>query len=104
VIDWAYVAWSALWLLGLSVELSVLGVAYYHSTERGQKLSMVLGGKTYQAFLDLGLVLACIGFCALAPTWWQQALWDWPGRASLFSWYGIFAKNRRTRRLTHQVD
>jgi hypothetical protein len=75
MIDWFYVSWNALWILGLSLELAVLSVAYYQSGERRQKLGEALGGRGYQLCLDLGMVLFCLGLGALTKVDWQRLVW-----------------------------
>jgi hypothetical protein len=75
MIDWPYVAWSALWILGLSLELAVLSIAYYQSRERHQKLGQVLGEWGFQFSLDLGMMLFCMGLAALAGILWQRLVW-----------------------------
>ncbi len=75
MIDWPYVGWSALWILGLSVELSVISIAYYRSSEQSLKLRQVLGERGFRTSLDLGMVFFCLGLCGLAAAWWQRGLW-----------------------------
>jgi len=75
MIDWVYVGWSALWIVGLSLELTVISIAYYHSGENHQKLGQVLGDRGYQLGVDLGMVLFCLGLAALAGVLWQRLAW-----------------------------
>jgi hypothetical protein len=75
MIDWPYVGWSALWILGLSVELSVISIAVYRSSERNLKLRGVLGERGFRTGLDLGMVLFSLGLFGLAGAWWERVLW-----------------------------
>jgi len=74
--DWSYVGWSASWIIGLSLELTVLSIAYYLSGERHQKLGQVIGGRGFQLSLDLGMVFFCLGLAALAGSLWQRIAWS----------------------------
>jgi len=62
MIDWSYVAWSALWILGLSLELAVLSIAYYQSGLRRQKLGEALGAEGLSSALTWG---------------WSCSAWGW---------------------------
>jgi hypothetical protein len=75
MIDWPYVGWSALWILGLSIELAVLSIVYYLSGEHHQNFGQILAGRRYQLTLDLGMVLFCLGLAALAVVAWQRLAW-----------------------------
>lgn len=75
MIDWLFVGSSALWIVGLSLALSVLAIAYYHAMEDKLRLGRVLAGFGYRLALDVGMVFICVGMAATSQKWWQIALW-----------------------------
>ena len=75
MIDWPYVAWNALWIVGLSLVLAVLSITFYRSGIHRQKPGEALGGRGYQICLDLGLILFCLGLAALAGITCQRLAW-----------------------------
>ena len=75
VIDWRLVAFSALWLTGLAVLLAAFSFADYFAAQQHVRTRAVLGWPGFQAALNLGLVLFCLGLLGTAHPWWQQLLW-----------------------------
>jgi len=75
MIDWVNVFLNAVWILGLSILLSVIGIANYKGTTENIRLSKVLSESNYRIILDLGMILFCIGLAGLAGPWWQKLLW-----------------------------
>jgi hypothetical protein len=98
MIDWVYVGWSALWILGLSVELSAISIAVYRSSERKLNLREVLWGKGFRSFLDLGMVFFCLGLFGLAGAWWERGLWGLLCAGFVFN---LWHDNRRKTGINH---
>jgi hypothetical protein len=74
-INWRLVAVSSLWILGLSVMLSALGVANYRSFRFGLRLRAVLEAPYARAALNCGLALFCLGLAGSARAGWEGVLW-----------------------------
>ncbi len=75
MIDWPYVGWSALWIVGLSLELATLGIAYERSGAQHLRVVQVLEGRGFQASLLAGMVLFSLGLAALSTQTWQRIGW-----------------------------
>lgn len=75
LIDWRLVGFSALWIVGLSIELAALSFADYMAAQQGLRTRTVLGQPGYQAAINGGLVLFCLGLLGSARAWWEQLLW-----------------------------
>lgn len=73
MIDWVFVGLNALWIFGLSLVLATLSLAFYTASYQNKKLFEVLKG--YATFLNLGMLLICLGSCGLARTGWERLLW-----------------------------
>ena len=88
MIDWLYVGLSALWIVGLSLELAALGIALYLASEEKQRLGKVLSRKGSRLALDLGMLLFCAGLAGLAVTGWEKLLWGLLGVSIIASnWF-----------------
>ena len=75
LIDWRLVAFSALWILGLSLVLAAFSFADYTAAQQGARLRAVLGRPGYQAALNAGLLFFCLGLIGSGRAWWEQVLW-----------------------------
>ena len=75
LIDWRMVGFSSLWILGLSIILTVLGFADYHAKTRKLRFREELRGVGYQRFIYIGLTLFCLGLLGSSSTWWEKVLW-----------------------------
>ena len=75
MIDWVFVGLNALWILGLGLALATLSLALYVTSDQNKKLSEVLKQRDYSTFLNLGIILSCLGICGLVGTWWERFLW-----------------------------
>ena len=74
LIDWRMVGFSSLWILGLSIILTVLGFVDYHAKTRQRRFREELRGSGYQRFINIGLVLFCLGLLGSSSTWWEKIL------------------------------
>ncbi len=75
MIDWALAGFSALWIVGLSLGLASLSLANYRASEERRKVGAILGLPGFQAAVDLGMTLFCLGMAGVAPAVWEQFLW-----------------------------
>jgi hypothetical protein len=75
LIDWRMVGFATLWIVGLAVELSVLGFVDYHAKERGERRRDLLRQPGYQIWVNFGLVLFCLGVLGSSRAWWESVIW-----------------------------
>ena len=75
LIDWRLVGFATLWIVGLAIELSVLGFVDYHAKERGERRRDLLRQPGYQIWINLGLVLFCLGVLGSSRAWWEGLIW-----------------------------
>ncbi len=75
LIDWRLVAFSAVWILGLAIVLSVLSMAYYQAQITSHSLRHRLGQAGPQLAMDGGLALFCVGMAGTSGSWWERGLW-----------------------------
>ena len=74
MIDWVFVSLNVLWIVGLSLALATFSLALFTASDQNKKMSDVLKLKRYSAFLNLGIILLCLGLCWLVDTWWERLL------------------------------
>ena len=89
LIDWRMVGFATLWIVGLAVELSVLGFVDYHAKERGERRRDLLRQPGYQIWVNFGLVLFCLGVLGSSRAWWESVIWG--VLAVAFGYYAIAA-------------
>jgi hypothetical protein len=75
LIDWQLVGFSTLWITGLSIVLAALSFADYVAAAQRLRTRAVLGWPGYQAAINAGLMLFCLGLIGSARAWWEQLLW-----------------------------
>jgi hypothetical protein len=75
LIDWRMVGFASLWILGLAVILSVFGFVDYHAKAGGRRFRDELRKSIYQAWINIGLVLFCLGLLGSSDAWWESVLW-----------------------------
>jgi len=92
MIDWLGLAHNTLWLLGLAMALAVLSIALDESRPAGHRLRDSLAAPGFQAALDAGLVLVCVGLLFSAQAWWERGAWGLA--AVLFAAHAIWAGHR----------
>jgi hypothetical protein len=95
LIDWKMVGFASLWITGLAVILSVLGFVDYHAKERKIRFRQELRRPGYQAWINVGLTLFCIGLLGSSDTWWERILWGLLALA--FIWFSVqsFQESRK---------
>ena len=75
MIDWAGLAFNALWVVGTAIILAALSFSYYEAQRRGERLRKHLQASPFQTWLSLGLLLICLGLALLGPRWWERVVW-----------------------------
>jgi hypothetical protein len=87
LIDWKLVGFGSLWILGLSVILSVFGFVDFYSKQRGIRFREELRRPNYHPWINLGLVLFCLGLLGSSEVWWETGLWGL--LAAAFAWFSV---------------
>lgn len=85
MIDWIFVSLNAMWIVGLSLVLASLSMAFFIASDQNIKLSKVFERKGYTLMLYLGLTLSCIGIGCLVGAWWERFLWGFLALGSIAS-------------------
>ena len=75
LIDWKMVGFASLWILGLAVILSVFGFVDYHAKAGGTRFRDELRKPIFQAWINAGLTLFCLGLLGSSGAWWESVLW-----------------------------
>ncbi|MCX6071629.1 MAG: hypothetical protein NTU91_12365 [Chloroflexi bacterium] len=75
LIDWGLVGFSSLWIGGLALILSALGMADYHAAVSHVTMRQVLAEAGYRVAIDLGMTFFCVGMLGMAVAWWERVLW-----------------------------
>lgn len=75
MIDWISVVVNFLWILGCAIILAVLGYADWLANLREVRLREVLNGAGFQALLQGGVVLVCLGLLFTSRRWWEYVVW-----------------------------
>jgi hypothetical protein len=97
MIDWIDLGLNALWITGLSLIFSAVGIAYDSAVEQRHSLLQVLRRAAYQFTIDFAMVLFCFGVSGLAKTPWERYVWALIGFSFLFSaGYRLERKKRIT--------
>ena len=81
LIDWRMVGFASLWITGLALILSALGFADYHAKIEVRRFRDVVKRHGYQAAINGGLALFCIGLINSARAWWEAVIWGVLGAA-----------------------
>ncbi len=95
LIDWRMVAFSSLWVFGLSIVLATLGFANDEASRRRERLLARLRRPGYQAAIDAGTTFFCLGMLGSSGAVWEMALWGLFGGA--FAVDAVAALRRRRR-------
>lgn len=98
LIDWRMVGFASLWILGLAVILSVFGFVDYHAKVGGVRFRDELRKAIYQAWINIGLTLFCLGLLGSSDTWWEAVLWGLLVMAFLVFGVGSFRAWRKDKR------
>jgi hypothetical protein len=74
MINWWGLVSNSLWILGLSLCLSVLSMVSYRARAEQRPLREALSEPGSQVALVFGMLLFCLGILATSRTWWQVLL------------------------------
>jgi len=76
MIDWFEVAFSALWIFGLSMILAAFSYHYWLAGETSRRLRDLVARPSWTLPFSAGMVLTCVGFgYGLADRWWERTIW-----------------------------
>lgn len=84
-----------MWIVGLSIVLAALSFGDYAAAQQRVRLRAVLAWPEYQAALNGGLALFCLGLVGSLGAWWEQLLWA--ALAIAFGYQAWAAWGRRAR-------
>lgn len=87
LIDWTFVGFSALWILGLSINLAALSLADYERSQNKERFRVVWARRGYQLASNLGLACFCFGVLGVVKSDWEGLIWGLLGAAFLFFTY-----------------
>lgn len=73
--DWLGLVGSALWIVGLGVNLAALSMAHYQARVAEEGLWATLTRTGNQLAVAAGTGLFCIGLLLCSATWWEKVLW-----------------------------
>jgi hypothetical protein len=96
-----YVILNTLWISGLSVTLTVLGIVYFLASECHQSMGKVFDHWKYRFFVNLGLFLLCVGLLGLSGVLWEKILWGFLGAGIIFDTYWDKIELSRNKNRTH---
>jgi hypothetical protein len=75
MIDWYSVGFGVLWIFGLALVTASLSFAYYLADQQKRRFSQVLDMPVYQIWVNLGLVLFCLGWLGAVSALWERIAW-----------------------------
>lgn len=96
LIDWGLIGFSSLWIGGLALILSALGMANYRAAVLHVPMRQVLAEAGYRVTIDLGMTFFCLGMLGLAAAWWERVVWGL--LAGAFLAYALSASGALKRR------
>lgn len=89
LIDWAGLARTALWIVGLSIVLAGFSHASWQAARQGVRLRGLLARPAFQIMLAGGLALFAAGLAWGSTRRWERLAWL--ALLLLFAWQGIGA-------------
>lgn len=75
MIDWAGVAFNALWVLGAAIILAALSQSSYDARQQGRRLRERLDDPGPQMALSGGMLLIGLSLALLETTLWRRLIW-----------------------------
>jgi hypothetical protein len=84
MIDWADLAWNALWILGCSLALGAFSYASWEASMTKERLRVRLARPGYKLIFKLAGLLFCAGLAGTADSVAEAVLWAVPGLVFLF--------------------
>jgi hypothetical protein len=71
MIDWVLVIANSFWIAGAAIILAALSYYYWLAQQRREALRHVFGGREFQQFLLMGLILIGIGLAGTSRNTFQ---------------------------------
>jgi hypothetical protein len=75
MIDWYNLIGNSLWIVSLSLALSIVSIAVWEAAAEGKKLRKLLSTNRRLSVLTTAEILFCGGMVALADVLWERVLW-----------------------------
>jgi hypothetical protein len=75
MIEWSSVLFNSLWIIGLSLSLSALGLGYYAASVDGCRFALVMARPAYQLAIHTGAILFCLGLLGSTSSIWERVAW-----------------------------
>jgi hypothetical protein len=75
LIDWFNLFANALWIVGCSIALATLSFASWQASERGEKLLVRLRSRSAQFWLNLAVVVFCLGMAGTESRLVFRVIW-----------------------------
>lgn len=76
LIDWQTLAFTSLWIIGLAVVVAIFGFVQYAAQRTARRFVNVLQESGYQAGMNAGLALFCLGLLGSSRHWWEVVVWS----------------------------
>lgn len=75
MIDWYNLVGNSLWIVSLSLALSIVSIAVWEAAAEGKKLRDLLSTNRRLSVLTTAGILFCGGMVALADVLWERVVW-----------------------------
>jgi hypothetical protein len=75
MIDWYSVGFSALWIIGLGLEVAALSLANYLASQQKWRFRQALEMPACRIMINLGLVFFCLGWTGSVSGTWERIVW-----------------------------
>lgn len=75
LIDWRMVFFSGLWISGLVLILTALGLADYQAVASSGRFREIVRRPGYRVAINAGLTLFCSGLLGSSRSLWEGVLW-----------------------------
>ena len=75
MLDWAYLAFNSLWILGCSLALATLSYASYQAWATHEPFRARVNSPGVRLSFDLAGLLFCLGLAGTASRTWELIIW-----------------------------
>ena len=75
MVDWLSLSISTLWILGLSLLLATISIAYWASEKENKPCRHVLSQSAFHLSAMAGVFLFAFGILLTVSSWWERAGW-----------------------------
>ena len=102
MINWPYIFYNFLWIIGLALLLATFSLTHWMVEQEHKSFRQYLGEPPYRLLIAASFMLFALGLAFLSQ-WWGYKI-GWLGVIGLSSWQGIlawqqgFGRRRRSRR------